>query len=86
MHPADPGAFRALNVGSGRSASVRELIELLAALSGRRPEIVQEQERLRPDEPAEERADCTRLKALGWRPRTDLETGIKRLWDSGPPG
>jgi len=83
-HPADPGTFRALNVGSGRSASVRELIELLAALSGRRPEIVQEQERLRADEPLEERADCARLAAMGWSPRIDLETGIKRLWDSGP--
>ena len=86
VHPADLGNFRALNVGSGRSASARELIRLLAGLSGRNPEIVQEQGRLRPDEPAEERADCARLEALGWRAETDLETGIRRLWGSGPSG
>ncbi len=79
--PPAPGEFRPLNVGSGRSASVRDLYGILAAISGRRPEIRQDPGRLRPDEPLEERADCRRLMRLGWSLQVDLDTGIERLWN-----
>ena len=83
-HPAPPGKLRPLNVGSGRSASVRDLCGMLAALSGRRPEIKQDPGLLRPDEPAEERADCRRLMELGWQMQVGLETGIEQLWNQPP--
>lgn len=79
--PPQPGEFRPLNVGSGKSASVRDLCGILAALSGRQPEIRQDPGLLRPDEPAEERADCRRLKQLGWQIQMNLEMGMERLWN-----
>jgi nucleoside-diphosphate-sugar epimerase len=80
-NPPEPGEFRPLNAGSGRSASVRDLYGILAAISGRRPEIRRDPGRLRPDEPVEERADCRRLMRLGWRVQVDLDTGMERLWN-----
>ena len=79
--PAQPGEFRPLNVGSGKSASVRDLCGILAAVSGRQPEIRQDPGLLRPDEPTEERADCRRLMQLGWRLQMNLEMGMERLWN-----
>lgn len=78
-HPAAPGATVAMNVGSGRSASVRELIEMLRTASGK--ELVAEPDaaRGRPGESKEERALCGALAALGWAPRVELESGLKRL-------
>jgi nucleoside-diphosphate-sugar epimerase len=80
-NPARPGEFRPLNVGSGQSASVRDLYGILAAISGRHPEIRQDPRLLRPDEPLEERADCRRLIKLGWEARVDLNAGMERLWN-----
>ncbi len=81
--PAPPGSLRALNVGSGGSTSVRELLTRLSALAGVTPEIVQDPARRRPDEIEEERADTTRLRALGWAPGVSLDEGLAALWAHG---
>jgi len=80
-HPASAGTLRVLNVGSGRTASVRELVERLGRLAGVTPEVVQDPTRRRPDEAPEECADVTRLRALGWAPRVDLAEGLAALWE-----
>ena len=79
--PPDRGEPRALNVGSGDSTSIRELVGHFEDASGRALVIETEPGRTRPDEPPEERADTSRLRALGWRARVDLAAGIRRLWD-----
>jgi nucleoside-diphosphate-sugar epimerase len=80
-HPAPAGDLRALNVGTGRTATVRELVERLGLLAGVTPEVVQDPTRRRPGEPVEERADVGRLRALGWEPRVDLAEGLAALWE-----
>ncbi len=79
--PPLPGSFRPLNVGSGRSASPGELVEMLSAITGKRPDIKQDPHLMRPDEPWEERADCARLAALGWSPEYGVEIGLQLCWD-----
>jgi len=80
-HPASPGSLRALNVGSGQSVSVRELVAQLGRLAGVTPDVVQDATRRRPAEPPEERADVQRLRALGWVPRVALAEGLAALWE-----
>jgi nucleoside-diphosphate-sugar epimerase len=83
-HPPRPGAPRVANVCSGASTSVADLIELLADLAGRRPEVQVDPARLRPDEPPEERAACPVLAALGWQPRVALAEGLRETWHAAP--
>lgn len=68
------GAFRLYNVGSGGGASVREVLEALAGVSGTR--IAAEPAPRRPGDPALLVADTARIRAeLGWQPRhSGLET------------
>ncbi len=75
--PAEVGRVRELNAGTGRSASVREILEMLTSISGTSPDVKQEPSLLRPEEAAEERADCRRMQDLGWRPRVSLEQGLE---------
>jgi UDP-glucose 4-epimerase len=61
------------NVGSGQPASINELVELLG--SPPRVEIPK-----RPGEPDCTWADLSKITAqLGWRPRVDLRTGVKKM-------
>jgi nucleoside-diphosphate-sugar epimerase len=78
--PPAPGEVRAFNVGSGEARSVRDVVEALERVSGRRLEVVQEEGLRRPGEAPEERADCAALRALGWRPTLPMEDGLRELW------
>lgn len=70
---------RIYNVGSGRSWSLEELLELLTRASGATPRI----ERL-PDrhvDVPQTQLDCSRLHAdTGWEPRTELDEGLRATW------
>jgi len=67
------------NVGGGTEASMRETIQLLEQISGRKLEIED-----RPPVPGDQRrtkADTTRIrKELGWAPGTSLEDGLEAQW------
>lgn len=78
-HPPEPGSFRPLNVGSGQSATVAQLVELVSQALVKPLNVRRDVARLRPDEPAEERADCARLVDLGWQPTVSLEAGVRAL-------
>ena len=69
----DGGTF---NLGSGRSHSVREIYDEVAALLETRvePEFRADQ----PGEAEETLADISAARALGWAPRVDLTTGLRR--------
>jgi nucleoside-diphosphate-sugar epimerase len=66
------------NVGGGEIASVREAIELLERIAGRTLDVT-----YGPRQPGDlERtsADTTRVRALGWEPRTALADGLQAHW------
>jgi nucleoside-diphosphate-sugar epimerase len=74
----------AINVGSGRSASVAELVEI-AVRASRRDVRVRFANVARPGEIADVVADVRKAAAtLGWQPRVDLESGIARLVRATP--
>lgn len=66
-----------MNVGTGNAAEIGELAKLLAGRLGKDllPEIPGS---YRPGEMRALVSDTTKLRALGWQPRVDLETGIDR--------
>ena len=70
-----PVEGEAVNIGGGRRVSLAEALELIGTATGRRPRIDR-----RPPRPGDARhtgADGTRADALlGYRPETDLATGL----------
>jgi UDP-glucose 4-epimerase len=71
-----PGVRGIFNIGSGRSASVAEIIELVSDAAGIRKPVVNANEQ-RPGEVMDVVADVSRAATeLDWRPRTSLADGI----------
>jgi nucleoside-diphosphate-sugar epimerase len=71
-----PGVHGIYNLGSGRSASVAEVAELVSKAAGIRKPLVSADER-RPGEILDVVADTSRAAAeLNWQPRTSLADGI----------
>ena len=67
------------NIGSGRSYSVREIAQIVQEHFGKRLEI-HFSENVRPNEISDTIADISKAaELLRWRPKVDLNTGIKRI-------
>ena len=64
-----------INVGSGGEISIRELSELVRRVVGFSGDIVWDKSK--PDGTPRKLMDSSRLFALGWKPRVDLETGVR---------
>jgi UDP-glucose 4-epimerase len=75
----EPGAGHVFNVGCGRGYSVREVIEMVAEVSGRA--IQPRMGAARPGDPATVVADAGHIgSVLGWRPRHDLREMVSSAW------
>ncbi len=67
----------AVNIGSGQRTTVRDIAGMIGRLLGR-PELLKFGALpYRPDEPLDIVADNTKLLSTGWRPRFNLETGLR---------
>jgi GDP-L-fucose synthase len=64
-----------VNVGFGSDLTIKALAELVARIVGFQGEILWDHSR--PDGTPRKLMDSSRLFALGWRPRIDLEPGIR---------
>jgi dTDP-L-rhamnose 4-epimerase len=71
---------RVFNVGTGQAAEIGELARLLAYRLGKNIEPALPGE-YRPGEMRALISDIARISALGYRPQTDLSTGIDRYLD-----
>ncbi len=74
---------RAVNLGTGTSYSVRELVDAVGRVVGRELRTVQDTARVRPErsEVMELRADASVARSLGWKPQVSLEDGVRRVVD-----
>ena len=68
-----------INVGYGSDISVRDLAELVARIVGFKGKIAWDTSK--PDGTPRKLMDSSRLSALGWKPRIDLETGIRLAYE-----
>jgi NAD dependent epimerase/dehydratase len=79
--PAEAVVGRTLNAGTGVETSIRQLVETIAAATGREVEIVEEAERFRPagSEVMRLVCDSSRLtEATGWRATVSLADGLAK--------
>lgn len=63
-----------INIGTGEDLSIRELAELVRAVIGFQGEITFDTEK--PDGTPRKLLDVTRLRDLGWQPRTSMQAGL----------
>jgi nucleoside-diphosphate-sugar epimerase len=78
----DSAVEGAVNIGSGESTSVNQVVELIAEVTGR-PDLVRRGElELRVGDPPALVADVRRLRdEVGWKPSLTLEEGIRQTVD-----
>jgi nucleoside-diphosphate-sugar epimerase len=73
----EPGT--AVNVGSGRTHSVRELVERIGEIYGRTLDVEPDERRLRPNDIQHLEADTTLLRErTGFEVTVDLDEGLRR--------
>jgi NAD dependent epimerase/dehydratase len=75
---------RTIQLGTGRSESIGDLLRIASDLLGRTPEVVQDPDRVRPDasEVLVLQSDPALAKELlGWEATTSLETGLAATID-----
>jgi UDP-glucose 4-epimerase len=80
MHLVEGGRSRSYNIGSGRSYSVKEVIDAAARITGR--EIPVKEGARREGDPARLFADATMARReLGWQPAySELDTIVAHAW------
>lgn len=71
--------FEILNVGSGKSYSAEEIVQMVSELLGKKIKFSIDKKKLRHDEFDEERAGISKLSQFGWKPKTDIKEGLKQL-------
>ncbi|MBF0460637.1 MAG: GDP-L-fucose synthase [Magnetococcales bacterium] len=75
-----------INVGSGQDLTIAELAVLLKRVVGYAGEVVFDPSK--PDGMLKKLLDVSRMTALGWQPKIDLETGVREVytWFVGQSG
>jgi GDP-L-fucose synthase len=69
----------AINVGSGREISIKELAKLIARIIGFTGEIILNPNR--PNGTPRKLLDSSMINGLGWKPQIDLETGVTSTYN-----
>lgn len=67
-----------INIGTGKEISIKELAQLIARVEGY--DGVISWDSTKPDGTPRKLCDVSRLHALGWRHRVELEEGVERLY------
>lgn len=71
---------QAVNIGSGTQTSNHAIVSMLRRISGK-PGVVKQTARMRDYDTSESWvADITLLKSLGWKPKTEIEDGLTRMY------
>lgn len=71
----------AYNLATGRSTSIRQILDWILDEAGVRPEIVSDASRRRSGEIARIRGDAGRLRAeTGWAPQRDIEDSVREVY------
>ena len=68
-----------INVGVGNDISIRELAELIQAITGYQGKIVWD--KTKPDGTPRKLLDVSRIHALGWKALIPLDEGIRFTWE-----
>ena len=69
-----------VNVGYGVDVTIRELAEIVCKVLGFKGSLIFDASK--PDGTPRKLLDSSRLRALGWEPKVDLETGIRLAFEA----
>ena len=81
---SDEAIGKSVNLGSGREISIGDLAHLIAKMVGKPVDIIEDGQRLRPENSEVERllaSNTLASKLLGWTPKVGLEEGLQRTID-----
>ena len=67
------------NIGAGKDTTIKELSELVKKIVGFKGKI--KWDKTKPDGTPKRLLDISKAVKLGWKPKTDLEKGIKMTYD-----
>ena len=67
-----------INIGSGEDLSIKELTRLISEVVGFKGDIIFD--KTKPDGTPRKLLDITRIGNLGWKPRINLEKGIRQTY------
>jgi GDP-L-fucose synthase len=67
-----------INCGAGFDVSIRQLAEIVGRTAGFEGKLIFDTSK--PDGTPKKLLDSSRLTALGWRPKTSLEEGIREVY------
>ena len=68
-----------VNVGTGSDLAIKELAEMIRKIVGFEGTVVWD--KTKPDGTPRKLLDISRIKALGWEPKTSLENGIRKTYE-----
>ena len=68
-----------VNCGSGREVTIRQLAEMIQEMTGCKSIITWD--RTKPDGTPRKLCDTSLIRSLGWSPKIDLATGLRRTVD-----
>ena len=68
-----------INIGTGKEVSINELVATIKEIIGFKGELVFNRDK--PDGTFRKLTDPTRLGELGWKYKTELQEGIKKMYD-----
>jgi len=68
-----------VNVGTSVCISIKELSGLIARIVGYKGKIIFD--KTKPDGAPIRLLDSTKIRKMGWKPSTSLETGLNRVWE-----
>jgi GDP-L-fucose synthase len=69
----------AINVGTGKDISIKDLAELIKRIVGFEGNI--DWDSSKPDGTPRKVLDVSRISSLGWKPKISLEEGIKSTYE-----
>ncbi len=68
-----------VNIGTGKDMTINELAEMIKEIIGYEGEIIWDT--AKPDGTPRKLLDVSKLKKLGWEPKTGMEEGIKKTYE-----
>jgi len=68
-----------INVGSGTDLRVSQIAELVRYVVGHEGDIIWDKEK--PDGTPRKLLETSKIRSLGWKPRIDLEDGVRHTWE-----
>jgi|TARA_B100001964_G_C14185146_1_gene578254 UDP-glucose 4-epimerase len=78
-------AGEAYNIGNNKPTTILELAQVVKELTGSKSEIIKlgfgKETRLKSREIEYRVPDISKMKELGWEPKTTVKEGIKKIWE-----